>query len=171
MNREEELIEIIKKVKDGEIKGLPPSINPRALLMAIATVESDGGYYGGVLRVENSYADRGRRYFNKDLYKMYGDAGAGSWSSWQIMYPTARELGFIGEPWMLWYDSVAIDWVIKYIENRIIRKANRIGEVVTVRMVADGYNSGTPFDKNIPMQYIAKMMSAYDKEIKGGRWS
>lgn len=169
MSRESNLHDIIKR--KGHIEDLPNTINCGALLMAISRAESSGGIFGGVLRVEPSYAIKGKRYFNEALYRLYGDAAAGSWSSWQIMYPTALELGFTGAPWDLWDDEIAIQWVCRYIEKRVIKRAINRGEVITVEMIADGYNSGTPFDRNIPEDYIFKVKKYYLEEIsREGVW-
>ena len=109
--REERLPSLIRA--HASLLTLPPDLGGEALLAALATQESDFGLLGGRSRVEPAYQPGGGIYRKHviDLYADYGDAAASSWSSWQIMFVAAWEIGFRGPPWALWDDQVAIKWV------------------------------------------------------------
>lgn len=125
-------------------------------LAALATIESSYGIHN-IPRYEKAY-DRGGIYYNAQLGMKYGAAAACSYSSWQIMYPTAVELGFTGAPTELNNDCVAIYFVMEYIQKRILDKGcERLQDLF------DAYNSGTFRDRIIPEEYIAKGMDAYVK--------
>jgi hypothetical protein len=76
------------------------------------------------------------------------------------MYIAAREMGFDdGDPVALRNDFVALPWVVKYINRRILSKHPRI----TLESFADAYNSGRPDDDLVPTDYIAKFIKSYTK--------
>jgi len=143
-------------------------IGPARLLIAIAKVESSFGVHGGRLRVEPAYLPASRlpgthdgplfRRHVRDLFALYGDAACGSWSSWQIMYPTAWELGFRGEPWDLFDDEKAIVWVCAYLNVRAFGRGAK-----TLADMADAYNSGDHRDRFVPTRYIEEIQHHYDQ--------
>jgi len=59
-------------------------------------------------------------------------------------------------------DSLAIPYVVKYINQRIFAKPGR----ETVEQVADGYNSGTHLDRLKPEKYMARFRRFYDQAIE-----
>ena len=142
------------------------------LLTAIAHAESSFGIHGGRLRTEPAYLPASRlpgtkdgflfRRHVRDLFGLYGDAACGSWSSWQIMYPTAWELGFRGAPWGLADDAEAIKWVVKFLN---VRAFGRGAE--TVRQVADAYNSGDHRDRFQPTAYMDEVEHYYEEAGDG----
>jgi len=140
-------------IKFGDAKGI---------LKALATVESSFGS-NNVPRFEKAYSPMGI-YYNaeqKERYAKWGAAACCSYSSFQIMYPTACELGFDSSPWarnpqLLSNDEVAIFYVIEYIKKRVISRGAQ-----TVEQLFDIYNSGS-LDKNIPADYIRVAMQAYN---------
>lgn len=135
---------------------LAPWMDGEICLKALATVESSYGIYN-IPRHEKAY-DLGGIYSKsyKPLLIKYGAMAACSWSSFQIMYPVAYELGFQGDPIELQNDELAIMWVMEYIRKRILDKGcSRLQDF------ADAYNSGTFRDKLIPEDYITKFMKAY----------
>ena len=137
---------------------VPPGIDPVKILCAILHNESSYGVFN-VPRFEKAYGPGGK-YYNHTQYTLWGAWACCSYSSFQIMYPTARELGFTGTPGQLWNDEEAIKWAIKLINVRIIRKQG----AKTVNQIADGYNSGNCNDSIIPEVYIAKFVLAYNSD-------
>ena len=93
-----------------------------------------------------------------DLVKKYGANVACSFSSFQILYWTARDLGYEGHPFFLCGDDIAIPYVVKYC-NWKLKKAKNIGEF------ADMYNSGS-IDEYIPTLYINNFKEKYEELIK-----
>ncbi|KKN47805.1 hypothetical protein LCGC14_0659260 [marine sediment metagenome] len=150
-------------------------LNGYALLVAIALIESTGGinnypnfepYWvpeGTVFTIEGRI-QKGRHPLSNTLvngrYNKFGMASGCSFSSWQILYHTAADMGYGGAPWDLWNDHFAIQWVVKLL--------NRIHETGadTVAKVADAYNSGTHKDRIVPELYIAKIEAAYNKILE-----
>jgi len=131
-----------------------PWLDGEILLKSIATVESSYGL-NNIPKYEKAY-DRGGIYYNTTLGMKYGAWAACSYSSWQIMFPTATELGFTGTPIDLCNDAIAIYWVIEYIKKRALDKgATKIQEIY------DAFNSGSFRDKFIPTDYIGKCTDAY----------
>lgn len=134
-----------------------PWADPVLLIASIAEVESKFGFYN-VPNYEKAF-DLGGPYAKDGLWFRWGSWAACSYSSFQIMYPVAVELGFNGErsPLELWDDDVAFHFVLEYIKKRILGKgASSIDEF------ADAYNSGSFKDKNIPQEYIRDFKLAYE---------
>lgn len=133
-----------------------PWMDGQVCLQALATIESAYGVYN-VPKHEKAY-DQGGIYFNRGLWAKYGSHAACSYSSWQLMYPVAVELGFLGSPAELMIDEKAIYWVIEYIKKRILDKG-----CLKLQDLADAYNSGSFRDKIVPQEYIGKFMDNYIK--------
>lgn len=135
----------------------------KALLQAIAQVESSYGV-NNIPRFEPSYYIDG--YYYKvstevqNYVSKYGKHASCSYSSFQIMFPTACELGYTGTPQDLGKDEIAIQWVIKFINNRILRKKPQ-----GLEDIFDAYNSGNFKDKYIPERYIKKATRWYDHYV------
>lgn len=127
-----------------------------SLLAAIAEVESSFGLYN--LPKHEKIFDYGGKYFNRDLWEDWGAWAACSYSSFQIMFPVACELGFRGSPEDLWNDDVAILWVLELIDRRILSKGAK-----TIEQFGDAYNSGSFTDSIVPMDYISKFVKAYNE--------
>lgn len=152
-------------------KDLPPNISGIQLLGAIAENESTFGR-DCFFRHEISW-DEGGRYGDKELIALYGSSCAGSYSSFQMIYPIAvREYGLSKEinPKTFNIDQVAIFYVLKYIKNKI-----RLG-AATVAQILDAYNSGSHKDtRSIHVQqYVEKGLKNYqtvraNRGLKGGR--
>ena len=135
------------------------------LLIAIAQVESSGGT-NAIPRHEQAYSIGGYYYRNakhvRVLFKEWGDWAACSYSSWQIMFITATELGYTGTPIDLRKDHIAIPYVVKYLNVRAFDKESfKKDPRSSLDKAADAYNSGSYADKNIPEDYIAKVKAAY----------
>lgn len=166
----------MKSLKDIILEAsrtLQPKINwadAECLLTAIATVESDYGQFN-IPRHEPAY-DVGGVYFKKsqlvrDNWKKYGAMAACSWSSFQIMFIVAAELGFPGSPIQLWDDETAIHWVTEYIQKRILSKG-----VVTTKEFAIAYNAGSPKSINASaIKYAEKFGNEYYKLLRAKRES
>jgi hypothetical protein len=116
-------------------------------------------------RLEKSYCPGGR-YYSDRLWKLYGEDSAKSFSNWQIMFPTAHELGFRGMPTELDDDAVAIRWVVELLNRRIIRRARINDQVVTLEEIFDGYNTGSPNDQFVNPEYVRRGKEHYAEAEK-----
>ena len=112
-------------------------------------------------RFERAYAPGGYYYETsplvRKLYKKWGAWTACSYSDFQILFVTAVELGYEGPPLPLDCNSVAIPYVVKYVNHRIFERG-----ATTPEEVADAYNSGNHTDPNVPHKYIRKFRRSYD---------
>jgi hypothetical protein len=154
----------LEKVIEAGAKMLQPMMpwaDAAKLLKAIAMVESSFGLIA-VPKHEKAY-DWGGTYFRKDLWFKHGSLVAMSYSSFQIMYGVAVELGFDENrhPCELNDDEVAIYFVVDLIRKRILARGAQ-----TLQQVADAYNSGSFKDGIIPSIYIAKFMDAYEGTVQ-----
>lgn len=149
----DKLTEIIKS-NAKTLEGYFPFVNGAAYLAATAKVESGYGKYN-VPKYEKAY-DLGGRYANVGYWQKYGSHYACSYSSFQIMYPVACELGFLGSPYDLANDETAILWVLELFKKRGIRQ-----NLSSVDEMADFYNSGSARDTMIPTKYIADIKHHY----------
>ncbi len=134
-----------------------------ALLATIAWTESTFGRDGGQSRVERAYRPDGIYYRRsatvRDLHNTYGDAAASSWSSFQILYAVAWELGFRGEPWKLYDDRIAVAPVVSYISERAYQRNAR-----TVEEVARTYNGGNPAAEAVA-GYVPRFVGHYQDSL------
>lgn len=138
----------------------PGPVDPVRFLAALSMNESSGGLYR-VPKYEPAYGPGGS-YYNKENYARWGAWACCSYSSFQIMYPTAIELGYSGgNPVELQLkDEIAIVWVKKFFEKRVFAKTNKF---ITLGNAADAYNSGSFLDNNIPQKYIANLYMYYNE--------
>lgn len=141
------------------------------LLRAIARKESRSGE-NNCPRFEASYIPKGLSFtvqgrllvgtgrnvngVVQPRWLKWGLQSAASFSSWQILYHTAADLGFDGPPHTLWDDSIALPWV----RRRLAVIATRVPEQ-TVERYADAWNSGSARDANVPAEYIADLVRFY----------
>lgn len=146
------------------------------VLLAVADVESgdrdrDSGLVvpgsGGLrnLPVHEGAYDFGGRYWKRashvrDIVEKYGAMGACSWSSWQILYVTAWEMGFRGAPIDLWDDLTAARYVVKLLNARIFGRGAK-----TIEDVGDGWNTGSPNDSIENLDYEKNVRIAYDWHV------
>jgi hypothetical protein len=130
------------------------------LLRAIAQNESSYGI-NKTPRFEPAFYVGGRMYnHSKELQAAiakYGKPASCSYSSFQIMYETARELGYNGDPVSLNDDSKTMEWVLDYINNRILKYMP-----TKLEDIFDAYNSGSFRDKFIPLTYVHDGMAHYE---------
>ena len=157
------LIEIVKPYAASLT--CPSSLQPVPLLLAIADVESSGGA-NNVPKHEDAY-DRGGLYWKeaahvKDAVRRWGAFAACSYSSWQLLYIVAVELGLGAEtdPAQMRDDVFAIPWVIAALNRRVFARGAQ-----NIQDVADGWNSGSFTDTNKPLAYIEAMRLAYEARI------
>jgi hypothetical protein len=133
------------------------------VLWAFAGIESTFGRDREVPRFEASYAPGGYMYRTsplvRALWAQYGRPGASSWGTWQMMLPTARDLGFAGEPHELTHDAVLAPLFARYLVR---------SQALTLVDCADAYNSGNYRDRIIPVDYMAGIVTAYERGWAGG---
>jgi hypothetical protein len=77
------------------------------------------------------------------------------------MYPVAVELGFTGKPQDLDDDTVAIDYVVRLLNRRLIPFARKDDQRASLEELFDAYNTDNPRDANIPHAYIQKGLASY----------
>lgn len=132
-----------------------------SILLTIAGLESTFGQQRLFARMEAGYAKGGHYYLRshevQQLWATYGCLAACSYGTFQIMFVTARELGFLGHPVDLQADPISAYWAAQLISRRIIKAQG----ATTLAQVLDGYNSGSSKDGNIPAEYINKGISLY----------
>jgi hypothetical protein len=135
-----------------------PTLWRISLLQTLALKESNYGS-NNVPRYEPSYGPGGP-YYNvthvQRLYSKYGKDSCCSYSSFQIMFITAWELGYKGTPDKLAQDDIAIEFVIKMINQRIMKYGP-----INLDKIFDAYNSGSFKDKYIPREYISEAKHYY----------
>ena len=133
-------------------------------LAALACCESTFGR-NNQPRIEKSYLPGGyywsRALHVRRLYQRFGKAAAASWGPWQILFVTAWELGYRGNPQDLASPEVSLPWVIKYLNDRVLCWGG-----VTLEELADAYNSGSFMDSYEPKSYIHKFLQAYEHEAR-----
>lgn len=143
---------------------VPLGIQPVPLLLAIADVESSGGT-NNVPKHEPAY-DYGGLYWKKATHvklavKKYGAFAACSYSSWQIMFILAQEMGYDDDPAGLRSDKVALPWVCAALNKRIFARGAQ-----NLRDIADGWNSGSFTDAHVPHEYVEKLRLAYESHTR-----
>ena len=126
--------------------------NETILLRAIADVESTYGA-DSTPRHEPAYC-RGGRYFGAAMTKLYGCAAHCSYGPWQVMYPTARELGFTGTPEELANPETNCLYAVRYLNARA-------ASATTLGQIARCYNGGNIHAAAVPQSYIDKLVAAY----------
>lgn len=153
-------------------------INSLKLLYSIAGNESSFGH--NCKPKHEPGFDSGGKYFNRKLFDEYGWEQAHSFSSFQLMFPVAVELGLDGSwnllsngwrwdktlGWKQTYPTNAGDWVAcplvcLYLLERGLKKGAK-----TTEDLLDCFNSGRAGDANIPHKYIADGMAHYEKDAK-----
>lgn len=138
-----------------------------AVLHALADIESGHGVRHLASKHEGAYCYGGFYYrapTGEDLRRLshvYGCLAHSSYSSWQLLFLAAYEEGFRGDPCALRNDVEAIHWVIRYLNRRIYDRYPRL----TPEGLADAWNSGNARDLNVPKDYIAKFVAAYEKRV------
>lgn len=139
--------------------------NKCALLMAITGNESSFGL-NNVPRFELGYSRSSLAYKRSALlqegYKLYGDLCAMSYGAHQILWISARELGYpIGlNPLNLQSSNVSIPYVVDLINKLIKQGAD------TVEKIGIAYNSGIG-GLNVPnadaIKYSKKLRNYYEQ--------
>jgi hypothetical protein len=131
------------------------------LMLTFSGLESNFGKLREFVRYEKGYAPGGTYYNNSEVlradFRRFGCLASSSYGSFQIMFPTAKELGFKGHPIELQKDKVSGYWAMQLIVQRFIGRF----KAKTLRDVLDAYNSGNHVDRHIPTVYIAKGIEFY----------
>lgn len=145
-------------VNAGQLNVAGTSLNAVRLLSALATVETDFGAWCVPRHEDNFCPNRGPRSpVIKVRHRDWGCTACCSWSPWQILYHSAADFGYSGDPVALQQPEVALPIVIKKL-NKIITRGDN-----TVELVADSWNSGNSRDTIIPKEYITKVKTAYEE--------
>lgn len=142
----------------------PRDIDSNAVLWAVYRSEKYNKH-NLAPRMEPAYAEGGRYYERservRELHTLWGNWAACSFSNFQILFIVADELGYTGPPLALDKDSVAIPYVVRYLNRRVFQRKAK-----TIEQIADAYNSGTHLDDNVPQRYINKFKRYYFEALK-----
>lgn len=131
--------------------------NETNLLRAIADIESTYGVNSNP-RHEPAYC-RGGKYFDGLLTQLYGCAAHCSYGPWQVMYPTACELGFIGTPEEMANPETNCLYAVRYLNARAAK-------ATSIEQIARSYNGGSINSTAVPQSYIDKLTAAYARRSK-----
>lgn len=145
---------------------VPPTINPIALLRAIAAQETTDATRVAACKHEDAYCYGGK--YHTDATRAaewrYGCAVHCSWGPWQIMYPTATLRGFDGDPVALRDPMVSGQYVVAQINARVFDHFPD----ATIQDVFDAWNSGTARDSLFPAKYVSEATDLYNHFIGAG---
>jgi len=154
---------MIKKLINESAPLIKEVVDAEALLWAVYECEKYTKTYR-VPRFEPAYAPGGLYFRNSSMvrreYAKWGSSASCSYSNFQIMFIVARELGYDAPPLALDKDSVALPYVVRYINKRVLKRGAK-----TVAEIADAYNSGTHRDANVPERYINKFTRKYAQHL------
>ena len=171
-----EFCQFVTENKDEII--LPPSIDSRRLIYAFAKVESGLGQAATRSRFEPSYSGnhyqripRGKSMYErspmvKDAFAQWGDSAAMSYGMFQVMYTTALWLKVVkitDPPENLRHDLLNFLAFKELVESLVMSCKDHN---ITLEELADGYNSGSFKDNNIPITYVNKIVAAYNEAGK-----
>jgi|SRR5262245_33123208 len=144
------------------------SVIPWAALKAIAHVETNYGARGLATLHEPAYCYGGLYYKGSaDLQRLsvtFGCLAHQSYGPWQLLFMTAYELGYRGDPVILREPNVCAEYAVKLLN---VRTLDKIIEA-TVEDVFDAWNSGHARDRFIPAEYIKKAKGYYLAALAGG---
>ena len=139
------------------LRGAPADVDFDALLYAIGGVESSFGKWFGP-RHEKAYC-RGGRYFDRKLTRKYNCLAHCSYGYWQVMYANAARINARVEPSLMLDPLHALPITIGWMQHVVGRGA------VTVRDIADAWNSGSHRDAIVPVRYIEKVERLYAARV------
>ena len=138
------------------LHGEASSVDFEALLWAIGGVESSFGR-NNVPRHEAAY-HRGGRYFDRKLDRKFGCHAHCSYGPWQVMYPNVVTIK-PADPRLMLDPLHALPITVGWMQYVVGRGA------VTVRDIADAWNSGSHRDSIVPIRYIRKVERLYAERI------
>ena len=95
----------------------------------------------------------------REQSQAWGCLAHSSFGSFQIMFITAFEMGFRGDPIALRNDAVGLPYVVNLINRRILSKHPRI----TTDPFGRCYNSGRPDVSKSTDDYAEDFVAAYTK--------
>lgn len=143
-------------------------VDPQIFLAAFSLNESSGGY-NNKAAFEKAYAPGGKYCKGKqlDLCNQYGRAASCSYSSFQLMFICFYEMGFAPTPLQAANDEYALPAVIKFFNKRIFKNGTA-NDVNFLCLAGDAYNSGNWKDRNVPQEYIKRLLKHYHMAIASG---
>lgn len=142
--------------------------DPQVFLGAFSLNESSGGM-NNKPKHENAYDLYGKYCKDKQLalVREYGPAAACSYSSFQLMFICFYEMGFTPTPLQAKDDSYALPAVVKFFNKRIFKNGTA-NDVNFIGLAGDAYNSGNWHDRNVPLDYINKLIKNYHLAFNSG---
>jgi hypothetical protein len=137
-------------------------------LGAFSLNESSGGK-NNKPKYESAYGPGGRYCKGQqlELCNKYGNAAACSYSSFQLMFVGFYEMGFMPTPDQAGNDEYAMPAIIKFFNMRVFKDRHK-GIPNFLGMAGDAYNSGNYKDKNVPKDYITKLIKNYHLAFNSG---
>lgn len=136
-------------------------VDPQVFLGAFSLNESSGGK-NNKPKFESAYAPGGPycKGTQADLCEKFGDAASCSYSSFQLMFVCFYEMGFSPTPEQAGDDTYALQAIVKFFNFRVFKERAK-GIPNFLGMAGDAYNSGNYRDKNVPLDYIKKLINNY----------
>ncbi len=148
---------------------VPAGVSAMALLRAICENETSGGARWAAPLHESGYCYGGPYYKGdgpggrpgddllRDLTRVWGCSAHESWGPWQLLFITAYEHGYRGDPVALRDPMRSAEYVVKILNRRLFdRRAD-----ATVRDALDAWNTGQARDGRTNPAYEAEGLEAY----------
>lgn len=146
---------------------VPAGVNPIALMRAICDLETEGGERWGATLHEAAYCYGGKYYRDSDelrrLSRPWGCLAHSSFGPWQILFITAHEAGFLGDPVRLRDPMIGAEYLTKILNRRVFDK---LPDAVP-EDAFDAWNSGRARDGIIPADYIKNGKACYLVRLVG----
>jgi hypothetical protein len=134
------------------------SVNPFALLASLADAETSFGLHAKK-RHEKDF-DIDGLYFSEEAYKAFKEECTYSWGIWQLMGTTLFELGLGVMPNNLEINiNLACEYTMKYLNERL-------QHATCLNDVADGFNSRTHKNSDIPFRYVDMVNRFYVSRLE-----
>jgi hypothetical protein len=153
---------------DGCVTHEGQPVDGARLLWAIAGNESNWGTLREFVRHEKGYLPGGYYYRNslqiRQEFRRWGVLAGSSFGSFQIMYESAREVGYQGHPILLQHDGTCAEWAAKIIKHRFIAKqvCRNVADVLHAFFVDAGRSS--------PTNYIEQGLANYVRGLPDPNW-
>lgn len=156
---------------------VPEAVSAISLMRAIADLETRAGERCWATRHEKSYCYGGPYYTGdgpggrpgddvlRQLTWQWGCLAHESFGPWQVLFITAYEHGFRDDPIRLRDPMVSAEYLVKILNRRLFDKHPD----ATVERALDAWNSGNPYDANVPKEYVRDGLSYYLGHYSGGR--
>jgi hypothetical protein len=148
-----------------------PPLSAVGLLRAICENETEGGARWCAPLHESGYCYGGPYYKGdgpggrpgddvlRNLTRAWGCSAHESWGPWQVLFITAYEHGYRGDPVGLRDPMRSAEYVVKILNRRLF---DRLGGA-TLEDALDAWNTGQARDGKVNPEYVADGLAAYSR--------